>query len=324
VRTVVTGAAGFIGRRLVSRLLARGDEVIAVVRRDAARLPAPARVERIDITRPDGLGRILEGAERLYHLAALVTFDPRERGRLRRVNADGTRHVLDASVQADVERIVLVSSAATLGVSPASDQLLDEEAQPAPRVVAANPYLASKLEAEQAAIGAAARQHVVIVNPTTVYGPGDHSLNSGTLIRQVATAPALPVPPGGGNVVDVDDVVDGILLAGEHGRPGRRYLLGAHNLRFSEILARVAGVVGRRPLLVPVPRWSRGAFAAAAWALGRVSGSRLLTPQIVGDLFSFKFYSCRRAHQELGWQPRVPFDDSVARAWDYYRGEGLL
>ena len=173
------------------------------------------------------------------------------------------------------------------------------------------------------AVDAARDQNVVIVNPTTVYGPGDWSLNSGTLVLQVAHSRVLPVPPGGSNVVDVDDVVSGILAAGEGGQSGRRYVLGGANLTFGAIVSTIAGVVGRRPLRVPLPRWMRGPMAAVAWLGSRLAGGRFLTPQIISDLFAFKYYSSARAREELGWEAHCPFREAVERAWVFYREAGL-
>ena len=125
-------------------------------------------------------------------------------------------------------------------------------------------------------------------------------------------------------MVDVDDVVSGILAAGAHGESGCRYVLGGENLLFAEIFAAVSAVVGHRPFLVPVGRWLRSPMAAAAWLANRVLHSRFLTPQIVGDMFAFKYYSSARAESELGWTRRYTFSDSLERAWEFYRQEGLL
>ncbi|HUT35920.1 MAG TPA: NAD-dependent epimerase/dehydratase family protein [Planctomycetota bacterium] len=324
MKALVTGATGFIGSRLVERLCARGDEVVALARRDAPWLPKGVRGVQGDILAPESLGDAGRGCQRLYHLAALVTFDPRRREELLRVNGQGTANVLAAARRWGVERCVVVSSAITLGISRSADTVLDEDATPSAADVRRNPYLASKLEAEKAAIEAARGQHVVIANPTTVYGPGDRTLNSGTLIAKIARSRLVPVPPGGSNVVDVDDVVEGILAAGESGASGRRYVLGGANLPFADIFATIADVVGRRPRWLRLPRCARGPMAAAAWLAGRLSGNRFLTPQIVGDLFAYKYYSSARAAKELAWQATRPFRDSVERACAFYRQERLL
>lgn len=326
MRAFVTGATGFIGRRLVDRLNQAGDDVTALVRSDAQELPgrAVAVVGRLE-DGPDKLAVAMAGCDALFHLAAMVTFDPRRLPELLRVNAEGTRTVLSAAAKAGVARTVLVSSACTMGLSLRAADVLDEESPLDPRLEQRNPYMRSKRLAEEyAAEAARAGQWVATVNPTTVFGPGDRSLNSGTIVRQVAQAAAMPAPPGGSNVIDVDDVVDGILAAAERGRPGRRYILGGDNLPFREIIERIASVIGRRPLLVPLPRNARLPMTAAAWLVQRATGSRLITPQIVSDTFAYKFYSSRRAEAELGWRAKRSFTSTLAAAWDYYRRENLI
>ena len=325
MKVFVTGATGFIGRRLVDRLLSEDCEVTALVRGPDHRLPASVAIARGDVLTPESFAAAGEGCSRLFHLAALVSFDLERREELEQVNAIGTRNILTASRRWGVERQVVVSSAITLGLSSSADRILDEGVTADPRQAARNPYMASKLAAERIALepinGAS---DVVVVNPTTVYGPGDASLNSGTVIGKVAESKILPVPSGGGNVVDVDDVVDGILAASERGVAGRRYVLGGQNLRFAEIFSTIAEVLGRQPLFVPVPRWTRPLFSTAAVVLGAATGGRFLTRQLVEDLFAFKFYSNAAARDELGWQPRYAFADSVQRAWAFYRRNGLL
>ena len=323
VKVFVTGATGFIGRRLVERLHREGSEVIALVRNECHGLPQGVRATRGDVRVPDSLGECGLGCDRLYHLAAIITFDPRRRDELLRVNGQGTASVLSLARHWNVRRTVIVSSACTVGLSYAKDHVLDEESPLAAGLAESNPYLESKLATERAALAAARDQAVVVVNPTTMYGPGDWTLNSGTLLLKIARSKVMPIPPGGGNVVDVDDVVEGILAAGERGQSGHRYVLGGENLSFAQIFHTIAEVVHHQPLFVPLPRWMRGPTATAAWAAGRVIGSRFLTPQIVGDLFAFKYYSSRRAKQELRWASQFSFRQSVERAWEFYRQEGL-
>ncbi len=323
MKAFVTGATGFIGRRLVEKLKNDGVEVIALVRTASVQLPEGVHVVRGDILQPDSFRNAGKGCGRVYHLAALITFDPRRRGDLLQVNGNGTVNVLACANDWGVESSVVVSSACTIGLSQSREHVLDEDAPLSQTLVRSNPYLESKLCAERAALDCSDCR-VVIVNPTTVYGSGDWTLNSGTLIKQVARSPVLPLPPGGSNVVDVDDVVNGIIAAGEHGRSGYRYILGGENLTFKQIFAIIARAVKHQPVFVPLPAYLRPPMAAAAWLAGRLIGNRFLTPQIVGDLFAYRFYSSARAARELGWSTRYSFEESVKRAWDFYQREKLV
>lgn len=324
MRAFVTGATGFIGRRLVARLHEEGIEVVALVRTPRHGLPEGVQTVYGDILSPESLKDIRGGYDCLYHLAAMITFDAKKREELIRVNGQGTFNILKAAKRWNVPRSVVVSSACTVGLSYSQDHVLDEEATVVEKLIRANPYMESKVVAEREALRAAGEQTVVVVNPTTAYGPGDWTLNSGTMVTKIARSAVVPVPPGGGNVVDVDDVVKGILLAGERGQSGRRYILGGENLSFAQIFFTIARVVGHRPLLVPFPRWMRRPMAGTAWVAGCLVGSRFLTSQIVGDMFAFKYYSNRRAKEELGWSPKYPFRESIERAWHFYQREGLV
>lgn len=322
----VTGATGFIGRRLVQRVLGNGGDVTALVRDHGQELAGPAAIAHGALEDPvDALASAMRGHTVLFHLAGRVSFDPSQRADLTRVNSEGTRKVLSAASVAGVARTVIVSSACTIGLSKRPDRILDEDAPFEPELAKRNPYLHSKKLAEQHAMAAAeAGQWVTVVNPTTVFGPGDRTLNSGTLVRQVARAVLLPVPAGGTNVIDLDDVVEGILAAASRGRSGRRYILGGANLRFSAIIDRIGEIIDRRPIRVPMPSAARTPLVAAVWAMNQLTRNRLLTPQIIGDTFAFKYYSSHRAAAELGWRARRDFGETLARAWDYYRREGLI
>lgn len=324
MKAFVTGATGFIGRRLVAKLHENGAEVVALARTDQHGLPEGVQTVCGDILKPESLKDLGEGCDRLYHLAAMITFDTKKREELIRVNGEGTANILKAAKRWNVGRSVVVSSACTVGLSYSQDHILDEDAPIVEKLVRANPYMESKVVAEREAQDAAKDQAVVIVNPTTAYGPGDWTLNSGTMVTKIARSSIIPVPSGGSNVVDVDDVVEGIILGGELGQPGRRYILGGENLSFAQTFLVIAQEVGHRPLFVPVPAWMRRPMAGMAWIAGCLVGSRFLTPQIVGDMFAFKFYSSKRAEQELGWSPRYSFVDSVERAWAFYQREGLV
>jgi dihydroflavonol-4-reductase len=288
-----------------------------------AALPGTVQV-RMDVTDAASIQGVAAAYDEVYHLAAAVSFDPAMAASLTAINAGGTDNVLKAARGWGTGKVVVVSSACTIGLSYDPGVILDESSVPDKVLAERNPYMASKLAAEATAFDAARLgQDVVVVNPTTVYGAGDYSLNSGTLVLSVAKSKAVPVPPGGSNVSGVSDTVEGMLAAARKGRSGERYILGGYNLRFSEIIDSVMEAVGRRPLRVPLPRAVRPIMSLAARVVSAVTHSRLITPQIIEDLFSFKYYSGAKAARELGWAPSQPFASVVAEAWEFYRREGL-
>jgi dihydroflavonol-4-reductase len=324
VKIFVTGATGFIGCRLVKKLVDSGFEVIALARNASRRLPPGPGIVNGDILNPESFVNHGRGCNILIHLAAMISFDPRRIDDLMKVNAQGTANVLDAARKWGVERSVVVSSACTFGISDAIQRVLDEESVASPAVAAKNPYLASKLAAESAAAERAHNQCVVVVNPTTVYGPGDWGLNSGTLVKKITASAAVPVPPGGSNVVDVDDVVEGILAAISHGKSGEKYILGGENLTFSKIFSVISQVVGRQLYLLPLPRWTRKPMAWTASVMGNFVDRRFMTPQIIADMFKYKYYSNEKAASELLWKPRNDFSSSMEKAWEFYTANGLI
>ena len=324
MKIFITGATGFIGRRLTDKLVREGHEVTALTRNDNHRLPPAVKIAKGDMLDAGSLTPFAQKYNRLYHLAAMITFDPAKKVELMHANSLGTSNILNAAVSWGIETIVVASSACTMGITFDKNKVQDETSVPDECLAKGNPYMCSKLETEKEALEFSKKARVIIVNPTTVYGPGDYSLNSGTLIAKIATSSVIPVPPGGGNVVDVDDLVEGIIAAGERGKSGSRYILGGHNLLFRDIFKTVAEVVGKKPLFIPMPGFMRVPMSAAAAILGIITKSRFITPQIVSDLFAYKFCSSSLAEKELGWKAGTPFKDSVARAWEFYKKEKLI
>jgi dihydroflavonol-4-reductase len=326
MKIIVTGATGFIGKLLVEYLVARGDDVIALIRKETDKQLFPDHVTFAlgDICDEDSLGNAGAGCDYLFHLAGMITFDPSQRNDLIRVNGRGTETILTFAEKWGVKRSVVVSSACTSGLSFSCTELMTEDSNPDKDTVKRNPYMESKVMQEKAAFSASRKQDVVVVNPTTVYGPGDSSLNSGSLIKKLYTSSLVPVPPGGSNVIDVADVVRGILAAADHGMSGKKYILGNENLQFASIFSAIEKVTGCHPVKAPLPPWMKQTMGWAAWCAGKLTDSRFMTPQIIEDLFAYKYYSNLRAVQELSWTPEFSFVESVSRAWGFYQSHHLI
>ena len=265
MKALVTGAAGFIGSHVVAALASSGAEVRAFDRRAPTDLPSAAEFAQGDLLDREALRRALAGCDAVFHLAALYSYSRRDAPAMERINVAGTRTLIE---EAGSRRIVLTSSCATCG--PVAGRAATEGDSPAAWELRV-PYKRTKIAAERLALDAAARgTNIVIVNPTTPVGPGDRRPTpTGKMVADVATGRARAYLAGSAlNVVAVEDVARGHLLAFERGRAGQRYLLGGENLSMRETFGAICAAVGR-----PAPRLAVPWLAAytAAWI-----GARLL------------------------------------------------
>jgi dihydroflavonol-4-reductase len=308
VRALVTGAAGFIGSHVAAALAAAGVRVLAYDRREPAALPPGADFARGDVLDRDALRRALDGVDAVFHLAALYSYAPGDAAAMERINVEGTRTVLDAAGR---RRVVHTSSCATCG--PVAGRAATEGDAPAAWELRV-PYKGTKLAGERLALAAAARgRDVVVVNPTTPVGPGDdRPTPTGRMVADVASGRARAYLAASAlNVVAVEDVARGHLLAFERGRAGRRYLLGGENLPLRDVFAAICAGVGRPPPRIGLPwRLVHGA-ALAARTLGL--DERLLVLDEVRVARWPMLFDDSRARRELGYDSE-PAAGALARA----------
>lgn len=247
----VTGATGFLGGRLVEKLRDRGDEVVCLVRspEKAARLQEiGCRLVAGDLADSDAIRTGVEGATVVYHVAAdyRVGVHDSVLEQMRDANVGGTERVIDAAHAAAVEKIVYVSTINVFGDT--RGEIADEET-PHRTSGNASKYEQTKVEAHAAALAKVRTgAPVVIVQPGTIYGPGDPSA-MGTQMRGAAAGklPGIAFPQFGMNFVHVDDVADGVIAAAERGKPGESYILGGENRTFKEAIEAAAAAGGSKP-----------------------------------------------------------------------------
>jgi dihydroflavonol-4-reductase len=326
----VTGASGFIGSAVVKQLAERGRDVRALVEpgADLRNLdevaPGVPRVE-VDVCDHAAMVRALDGAEALYHLAAIYRTWLPDPSVIWRVNVEGTAATLLAAQRAGVPRVVYTSSIAAVGLR--DDGRPTDESVPFNLWPVANDYILTKYESERIAMRfAEAGLPVVVVNPGFPFGPRDRAPTpTGKILLAVMKGELPALGPGGFAAIDVDDVAAGHLAAEAKGRPGERYLLANHDVTLVDFVRRAAEIGGVR-----APRLTVPAGLAAAYALGLELWADRVSRREPPATFRAMRYAQRRAfvdpakaRRELGL-PSRPLEASIERAIAWWRDRGML
>jgi dihydroflavonol-4-reductase len=327
MKALVTGATGFVGAAVARALGAAGWQVRVLVRSGSDRgnlQRLAAEVVEGDLTDLGSLERALAGCEGLFHVAADYRLGARDPEPLYRTNVEGTRNILNAARTAGVARIVYTSSVATIGIP--SDGSPGDERTPVALSNMIGHYKRSKFLAEEVAREAAREGlSVVIVNPSTPVGPGDiKPTPTGQLIVDAASGRMPAYVDTGLNIVHVDDVAAGHLLAFERGRAGERYILGGEDMTLQAILAEIARLVGRKPPRIRLPYAAVLPVAYLAEGLAVLSGrSGRVTLEGVRMSRKRMFFSSAKSAGELGYRWRPPLE-AFEDALRWFRERGRL
>jgi dihydroflavonol-4-reductase len=325
-RAFVTGGTGFVGANLVRLLLAEGYQVRVLVRRSSSlnNLEGlPVEPVESDLL-ADNLVEHLRDCQVLFHVAAHYSLWRSDRNALYRSNVLGTRHILAAAAQARIERTVYTSSVAAIGV-PGSGKAADETYQSPPEKLVGD-YKKSKYWAEQEAYkAAAAGQDVVIVNPSTPIGPWDiKPTPTGDLILRFLRRQMPVYMETGLNLIHVQDVARGHLLALEKGKAGDRYILGHQNLSLQQILHQLSELTGLPAPQTTIPAWIP---LSAAWVDEYVLTRLGKTPSVPLDGVRMAqqkmYYDPSKAVRELGL-PQTPVSVALKEAVDWFVQHGYV
>ena len=323
-KSLVTGGSGFIGRHLVSALLARGDTLRIFDENAPLESGATVEFRRGSILDRPALLAALDGMDRVFHLAGIAHLWTPKLADFDRVNHSGTETLLSAAAESGISRIVHCSTEAILMPPRRAERPIDEKICLQLSDMA-GPYTRSKYAGEQRARAAArAGVPVVIVNPTVPIGPGDHRMTPPTaLLARFLDGGSTASLDCTLNLADVRDIAEGMILAAEHGRIGDRYILGGWNLSMRELAVLIGQFTGKplRPIWIP-PWLALGVGLTGGWLATHITHT---TPAATVEGVRLALRSSPldigKARRELGYAPR-PIESALAEAMGWLMKQG--
>ncbi len=323
---LVTGASGFVGSAVARALVARGLQVRVLMRANASRLNiAGVDCEPVtgDMRDEASMTAAMKGARYLFHVAADYRLWARDPGEIERNNFLGARATMGAALKCGVERVIYTSSVAAL---KPGEGAVDETSRHTPQSVI-GAYKRSKLVAEREVerLVVVEKLPAVIVAPSTPIGPRDiKPTPTGRVIVEAATGRMPAFVDTGLNLVHVEDVAQGHLLALDKGRIGENYILGGTDVALQTMLADIASLTGRRAPTIKLPRAPLFPLAWGAEFVARLTGKE---PFLTADALRMSryrmFFSSQKATRELGYAAR-PYQEGLKDALGWFRENGYL
>ena len=324
---LVTGATGFLGLHVCEQLRDAGQTVRAIGRSTGDAVKALG-LEYIQgsILEDDALAKAVAECDAVFHLAGMVSRDPRDAPKMAAVHVEGTRRVIQAAGAAGVRKIVYASSSGTIACSKDRRTISDETRAYPMDLLGRWPYYETKVAAEKIALSLPASLGVelVCINPSLILGPGDTWGSSTNDVLQLLAGKIPAVPPGGLSLVDVRDVATAALNALDRGRSGERYLLGAANWTLRTFIEQVGEIGQVRVPRMGVPGWLTVASAHLTEPLLRAIGQKPALDVPSAQMSRLYWYcDSSKAKADIGFRPRAP-QETLGDTIGDLRSRGLV
>lgn len=311
---VVTGATGHIGNVLVRELLIKGEQVRVLIKEGSTEIPLEGlAVEKYygDIRNKDSLRKAFAGAEKVYHLAALISIFPGINPELAEVNVQGTINVAEVCLELKIPKLIYTSSVHAIADHPHGQAITEEV--PISTELAIGKYGRTKAAATLAILDMVKKENlpVIIVQPAGVIGPHDYMPSQLGLVYNMMANGLNIGMSGMYNFVDVRDVVNGIILAGEKGTIGERYILSGHLLSIKDKKKVIDEIRGKKHCYISSPKFLCyvGAFFLSPF-YKPLNLIPILTYESLEILFSNADLRYDKAQKELGYTVR-PFTETM-------------
>jgi dihydroflavonol-4-reductase len=327
--TLITGATGVIGSSVVRELIRDGQEVRALVRKtsDLRNLRGlDLKLCEGDVLDRASVEQAMQGCDRVHHLAGVYAhWHPRGAEFIHRVNIQGTRHVLETAERLKVPRVIHCSSISAVGFYP--DRPSTEEDFPVEdEEMRRSPYRLSKVLSERLAFEFARKGlNLSIVNPGSPIGVRDWMPTpTGRTILDFLNGRMPAYAEVGINLIDVEDLAQGFVLAEKKGRPGERYILGNYNTTLANFFGLIAEETGLPAPRIKLPAGLIRIMAAISEPIANwTQRPPLVAIEQALHLNYNEFVDCTKAREELGL-PQNDIRIAIRKAVGYYLEEGLV
>ena len=331
---LITGGYGFLGQYVVKTILDEYPQVhIKIVDVKASDLIFDFNSDQrttssfVDILQTNDLAAEFKDIDVVIHLVGMISSSVKDKEKMFNVNVDGTENVLQAMILNKVSRLIHISSVAALGYRTAGDEPIDEGfqfdwdiARRRKKYYMLTKHLADVKVAEYSKKGIDA----IVLHPSLMYGPGDR-VNTARLIQAIKTGKIPFNAPGGTSVIHVVDVARGVLAALKRETFNGHFLLSGYNHSFIEINRIIAEQVGVSPPQKTLPRFVRPALFRLLQMAEMLSPAKLqLCADDIDNSFRERYYDNSKARQQLGWEPTIPFEQTIAETIKWMQENGYL
>lgn len=332
MKVLVTGATGFLGQWLTRRLLDEGFDV-RILARSKGKLEELAdlklEVAEGDVTNLQSLENACRGVDGVFHLAGLIAYSKAQRAAMEEVNVQGTKNVIKAiqkndGTEAGKTRMLHLSSVTAVGAGFTKNDVLNEQSEYNIKHLNLG-YFETKHDAEIAVMDAVKREqfNAVAVNPSTIYGPGDAKKGSRGAQLKVALGKFPFYPPGGVNVVHVEDVVALCIKAFKTGKSGERTIACGENLTIEETFSRIAKLANVKPPSIPLPRPALFALGKVGDLLESINLKGLINTENAWTSVLYHWFSHEKATREFAFKPR-PAQEALEASIRWSRDNHLI
>lgn len=325
-QVLVTGATGFLGRHLTTDLIQKNYQVSILARKSSDLTPFQGQNIRIkygDINDRLALLQATENMDIVFHLAGYIAYKKSERQLMEKINVDGTANVIDACITNNVKQLLYLSSVVAIGASHTPKSLNEDTNFNLSSYDLG--YFETKKKAEELVVRSVTNDNLnsYIINPSTIYGAGDATKGSRKTQVKVAKGQFKLYPPGGVNVVYIQDVIQAIHLCLEKGRPGRRYIISGENMTIKELFTLIAQCSGVPAPNIPIPPFLLSLLGHTGDFLRKLGKETSLSSETAVTSLLYHWFSNQRAIDELGFKP-TPARKAIEESVSWMKENGLL